>query len=346
MKLSKNLVSLNVLRILAGFFVIFLHTTDPFLLFDQYIGGSSWWFVYLLNTLAKVAVPIFVMLSGYLLFRPEKIGSLMEFYSKRVRRVGTPLLLWLVILFFWKAYWLNIPITLEYIVKTLITVDIGPLYFLVVILELYLITPMLYRLVYKNGKIKFPYILGFLVFSILTAFIPFYFFQNKFSFSQNIITIALPYIFYFVLGGYLRSKSYKRKYIFIPLVVYLGLGLLTIYLAKGDLSSIFTSYFSPTIIIMSFCLFYFVTGFEKRISSTINKTFKKYITYFSKTILGIFLIHPYILDILKAYTKLTPGNIYSPLWVTIFAIVLLVFTVCLLLVAVGKKIPVVSYLFD
>ena len=97
---------------------------------------------------------------------------------------------------------------------------------------------------------------------------------------------------------------------------------------------------------MSVSIFLTVKGFEHRFEKGFSQKQKNLIQYISTTILGIFLIHPYVLDIMRGYTKLTPGNIYSPLWLVILGIVMLVFVSCFVLVVIGKKIPVVKYLFE
>ena len=345
MAAPKNFTSLNILRILAGFFVIFIHTTDPFLLFPQYVDGLSWWIIYYFNTLSKTAVPIFIMISGYLLLNQNKVEKIGDFYKRRLRRVGTPLFLWVTIFFFWRYFWGKTNIDLGYIVKTLLTVDLGPLYFLVVILELYLIAPFILRLS-KKGKIEAKMVIASLIFSMAIVAIPFYFFQNKFSVSQSIVTISIPYAFYFIAGGYFRSFDFKKYQRLGLLCLSLLLCFFTIHWAKGDFDGYYTSYFSPTIILMSVSIFLTVKGFEHRFEKGLSQKHKKIIQYIATTILGIFLIHPYILDIMRGYTKLTPGNIYSPLWLVILGIVVLVFLVCFGAVAMGKKIPVIRHLFE
>ena len=216
MALAKNFTSINILRILAGFSVILIHTTDPFLLFHQYVGGLSWWIIYYLNTLGKTAVPIFIMISGYLLLNPEKVEKVGVFYKRRLRRVVTPLLLWVTIYFIWREFWGKVDVDLWHIIKALLTVDLGPLYFLVVILELYLLAPYILKFT-KKGKIEAKMVLTTLVMSMAIVAIPYYFFQNKFSVSQNILTIALPYSFYFLAGGYFRTFDFK-KYVRLALL--------------------------------------------------------------------------------------------------------------------------------
>ncbi len=345
MALAKNFTSINILRILAGFSVILIHTTDPFLLFHQYVGGLSWWIIYYLNTLGKTAVPIFIMISGYLLLNPEKVEKVGVFYKRRLRRVGTPLLLWVTIYFIWREFWGKVDVDLWHIIKALLTVDLGPLYFLVVILELYLLAPYILKFT-KKGKIEAKMVLTTLVMSMAIVAIPYYFFQNKFSVSQNILTIALPYSFYFLAGGYFRTFDFKKYVRLALLCLSLILCFVTIRWANGDFDGYYTSYFSPTVILMSVSIFLTIKGFEHRFEKGFSQNQKQVVQYLSTTILGIFLIHPYVLDVMRGYTKLTPGNIYSPLWLVILGIVLLVFVVCLLLVMIGKKIPLVKYLFE
>lgn len=61
----------DMIRIFAGIGVVVIHVTDPFLIYPPFqgIGGSSWWVINVINALSRVAVPLFIILSGALLFR-------------------------------------------------------------------------------------------------------------------------------------------------------------------------------------------------------------------------------------------------------------------------------------
>src|SRR3990167_4955287 len=97
-------IGADIIRILACIGVIVIHVSDPFLTYPPYfgIGGSSWWITNVINAFFRVSVPLFVVLSGYLLLDTTRSLNIKSFYKRRFVRVGIPTLFWLVFYFVWK----------------------------------------------------------------------------------------------------------------------------------------------------------------------------------------------------------------------------------------------------
>lgn len=85
---------LDYLRVLACFMVILVHCIEPFYLGN---GGtliasqSDALWVTSINSLLRIAVPLFVMISSYLLV--PVAGSTTEFYRRRIKRVAIPFII-------------------------------------------------------------------------------------------------------------------------------------------------------------------------------------------------------------------------------------------------------------
>ena len=79
----KRIVYIDILRILACFFVIFNHTSG-FVEFTNVDGIRQMIFMYI-SVITKFAVPAFFMISGYMLLGKEE--SIIDTYKKRVLRV-------------------------------------------------------------------------------------------------------------------------------------------------------------------------------------------------------------------------------------------------------------------
>lgn len=94
-KKKENIGWIDLLRVLACFLVVFSHCCDPFVAqFDNnrpvfLTGVFSGSFV-------RACVPLFVMMSGVLLF-PVRM-SMGEFYKKRIGRILVPLIFWSIVL--------------------------------------------------------------------------------------------------------------------------------------------------------------------------------------------------------------------------------------------------------
>ncbi|MDE5677633.1 acyltransferase [Phocaeicola sp.] len=91
----KNIGWIDMLRIAACFLVVFAHCCDPFVAsFDtnrsNFLQGCA------LGSAVRCCVPLFVMMTGVLLF-PIR-GGMHEFYRKRLGRIAVPLVFWSLML--------------------------------------------------------------------------------------------------------------------------------------------------------------------------------------------------------------------------------------------------------
>ena len=91
----KNIGWIDLLRVTACFLVVFAHCCDPFVArFDTdrptFLQGCA------LGSAVRCCVPLFVMMTGVLLF-PVRNG-MSEFYKKRIGRIAVPLIFWSVML--------------------------------------------------------------------------------------------------------------------------------------------------------------------------------------------------------------------------------------------------------
>lgn len=341
----KEIISIDFLRILSGFFVVFIHSSDKFLLFENYVGGSSWWLIYILNTLSKVSVPLFIMVSGYLLLSTNKTKDIKNFYKRRFTRVGIPLVLWISLFFIYQHFIEGVPVDFAYIINTVFTVALGPLYFLIVIVELYLLTPFIQSFIEnKNLKTNFWIIVFLALFNIVILFLPKLISDSSFNYSANILTIFLPYVFYFVFGGFVRRFYSQGLNLWLLATIYIAFSLVTAFIAGGDLNSPILAYASPTLMLMSVAFFMIFVSSEKYFKGLKERSRRK-TSFIAGTIFGIFLVHSYVINIIEDYTFLNPGSILSPLWLYVVLVTFIVFVTSFVIVVIGKRIPGVKMLF-
>ncbi|MFI3262571.1 MAG: acyltransferase family protein [Rikenellaceae bacterium] len=86
---SNEIIWISMLRNFACFFVILAHCCDPFVSgtsVEGFNAGALW------GTLCRVSVPLFIMISGALLF-PNNL-SVGQFYSRRLKRILVPFAFW------------------------------------------------------------------------------------------------------------------------------------------------------------------------------------------------------------------------------------------------------------
>ena len=131
------------LRNLATVMVIGIHVAAPVAHGEGVDFNSSfWWAGNFWNSLTRPAVPLFVMLSGYLLL--GKDYPLPDFLKRRFSRVVIPAIFWMLIYCFYGFMAKGSPATIGEALKSIVT---GPvhyhLWFIYLIIGLYLVYPIL-----------------------------------------------------------------------------------------------------------------------------------------------------------------------------------------------------------
>ena len=105
METKERIVFLDYLRIIACFMVMVVHSCEPFYLGGQgtliLSRGDALW-VTLIDGALRASVPLFVMVSSYLLF-PIR-GSVEDFFRKRAKRIVVPFIFWSVMYAFVPLY--------------------------------------------------------------------------------------------------------------------------------------------------------------------------------------------------------------------------------------------------
>ena len=91
-------IPVDLIRTFAIVLVIVLHaSTETVTVFNQMSpeGVTLWWTTNIYDSLARPAVPLFIMLSGMLLLQPAKLNeSLGVFFKKRLNRIALPSCFW------------------------------------------------------------------------------------------------------------------------------------------------------------------------------------------------------------------------------------------------------------
>lgn len=85
--------SLDLLRILATFAVVTLHT-NPFSIEVQFYPSLSYWISNVISSACRFAVPVFFMISGALYLSPHKELSTGRLYRRTILRMAVSYLFW------------------------------------------------------------------------------------------------------------------------------------------------------------------------------------------------------------------------------------------------------------
>jgi len=137
---------LDVLRVIACYMVIQVHSGEYYYIGDGGVVLNTpdaitvdWY-----NSLCRICVPLFVMISGFFLF---PVNDTNAFFKKRLSRVAVPFILWCILYAFYQYFMgsVSISTSLLNILKIPVNygVEIGHLWFVYMLLGLYLFAPIL-----------------------------------------------------------------------------------------------------------------------------------------------------------------------------------------------------------
>lgn len=101
-----HLPYVDAIRILGALAVVLGHICSD-IIFDwetdhpiQPVTDGQWWYALLIDSMSRFAVPVFVMLSGAMLLKPNSRQTMGEFYRRRLARIGVPAIFWSALFFF------------------------------------------------------------------------------------------------------------------------------------------------------------------------------------------------------------------------------------------------------
>lgn len=218
---SGRIKEADFLKGLAILAVLLVHTSWNFIKADELnevVISNAF-----INTFARFAVPLFIFVSGLVLSH-KYFHSLdrNSFYSKRIKSILPPYVLFSLFYMLCKtAYLSRFPDAREVIINW-ITGGYGYLWFLVLIMQLYIIFPLLIN-IYKKFSLKSGYVLAAAFLIELTWAIADLGIPKEFLFPSG--------IFYFALGIYAYDHAIsfnlksKISYAMIPSIILIALSI-------------------------------------------------------------------------------------------------------------------------
>jgi len=332
--MDKNRIQwIDLTKAFAIFLVVVLHVSAPILSGYNILPKSSWLMGNFYNSFGRIGVPLFVMISGFLLLRHKEDEPIKTFFGKRFKRILLPFLSWSFIYFLWSNLSKNQDINFANFLEVIYKPQYYHLWFMYMIIGLYLITPVL-RAVIKNGEEKITKYLMFLLTGY--ALLPLLF--------QNTLLIIIPNVFvlYFVLGFYLgnkENKNIRKSYLIeVYLICYVITFLGTLYLTQKN-NGVYDPFFhestGPILILMTICVFMLL----KKITIN-NVRVNRFIEIISKNSFGIYLSHILVIVTLDhgIFGIGFGWNSMNPL-LSIPLLSISVFSISFLLVFILGKIP-------
>ena len=300
-KNSTREVWVDLIKVLASFAVIWLHVAATLVSKYNQIPLANWWVANVADSLVRMCVPLFFMISGYLLLsRPL---SLKIHIRKRIGRIIIPWVFWAVVYFLFRIYYQDENLTFLSCIRLFINGDVYyHFWFLYALMGLYLFIPILTAILTTNYQNYFI-VLWFLTVGIFPFLIVMASFIGR---NMNVgldLRMFAGYSGYLLIGYLLGKIELPKKIQLFSLLIFAIAVVLTAwgtYFAHSQ-ASVFAYYFyeylSPNVILMSISSFIAIKLFAKHIrphSLTYRVIFNLSLASF-----GIYLVHPIILRLLE-----------------------------------------------
>ncbi|WP_244648285.1 acyltransferase [Ruminiclostridium herbifermentans] len=361
-KASNNRVAfVDTLKLLAILGVITIHiSATP--LTSLEIASLDWYVALFFGSIIRWAVPIFLMCSGVLFLKDDKVITTKQIFTKYLFRILCALFVWAafyeaidILKVFNRIGYIDYDIIYKSIKKILLFNTKSHLYYLYIVILIYSLLPIIRVFTGTASKSQIEYLI--IAWLVLGIVLPFVIQFRPFSLIRGMVRqypISMVYsaIGYFVLGHYMNKYTLKRWTNY--LIYFLGVigFLVTLWgtafssIANNSVYTLYLEGMSPNVAAMAAAIFLLVKNLNSREyqgmemgSGTGRGVKRKVISYISKGSFCIYLVHIAIIDLLRALKLTFSGEN------TLITIPLLVFAVLMLSLGVYfilSKIPVVK----
>ena len=343
---SSHFYWIDLIRVVAVFQVILVHLSYV-IFFKEDLLSPNWIAANFYDSLSRMGVPLFFMVSGYLLL--GKSEPVADFFRKRFVKVGIPTLFWSVAYLLWsvEAYRNGTMKPMGIALSMLKAMYLGDveihLWFLYILIGIYLVVPILRIFVSAASRRDLTYfvIIWFLATSLFELAHRIIGFPTALT-----IPVVTGYVGYFMFGYLLADVELGRRgkllsalgCIIAITITFFGTNMLSARV--GSIDSYFYSYFSPPTVLAAICGFFLL----KSLGQSLGKA-GVVVRSISETSFGIFLIHIFVIQLLRngdlgfrLYSWMAPSVYMIPLTG------LVVCTLSFVIVFVLRKIAVIKML--
>ncbi len=326
---SSTLRWVDLIRVVGAFLVVMAHIS--------YQGGGSLLIASYYFVISRIAVPLFFMVSGFLLL--QKMEPYGDFFKKRSLKVFVPFIAWSVIYMLWKKESFDLPFSMEIVASYMIKILRGPrenhLWFFYALIGLYLFTPILRVFVARASMVDLYYFCGLWFFVVPVSLFVQEFSPIRIGFELYFIA---GYSGYFMLGLLLGRLQYTNTQLY-------GLGFLLLIFSIGTTalsyfvkSEYFASYLSMNIVLMT--AFAYILLREVQVGDNLYR----FLIPLSRASFGIYLVHVIVLAELEKMPVVSNWFSMGSSVYMIPLLGLLGFLVSFIVVAILQKIPVVRWI--
>ena len=349
METNKRIVFIDYIRVLACFMVMLVHASENFYGADSsgLAGNMSFlvneqnrfWVAFFDGALGRVSVPLFMIVSAFLLVPMKKGQTMTQFYQRRFLRIMPPFVCFLLLYTFLPLLWNGM--TWEQSVSDLKSLPFnfpsmgGHLWFMYPLISLYLIIPVISPWLEKAPARDERIFLGIFAFSTLTPWLHRFVqpelwgecFWNHFS----MLWYCSGYLGYLVLAHYIREHikwSSKRKIIIGSICFVIGAAFTAwSFWWKGEPGHLIETpmlewsweFCTPNVLLATFGMFLLFTCIH-------SSKAPSWISSLSKMSYGMYLMHMFFLS--QIAPMVIGGDVANPIlpvWLAIPSIAILTY---------------------
>ena len=302
---KKRRLDLELLRIIAAFFVIFNHTGYAgFMLFSNYGPHSARFWLYLaVSVFCKLSVPVFLMITGALMLQRETV-SLKALWRNKVFHM-------FVVFVFWSLFYYLVAVKrggLVFNIKQFIVVLYSdtwnyPFWFLLLYMATMICLPLLQRIAKSLTNREYLYLFAvYAVFAMGIPFVQLFLFRGNYEMAMNYKPgwLMADGFIYPLVGYFLEHRAKKfwnKKRLCLLLTAGLcGIactGLMVWY--RGRINTVYDEWDHKTFVfLIASAVFVAVQQLGSR--TGILERFRGPITSLGGCTFGIYLLHSYLLQ--------------------------------------------------
>ena len=304
---KQRYLNIDILRIIACFFVVLAHTSSTAAL-NADLSTLDGMLLHAFNTFGHAGTILFFYMSGMLLLSENYQFSYKKFYSNNFLKLLIAYISWIIIYHvvgILQRGDFSVAV-LKDAVKNIIFGDACyHFWYIPMLLSIYLLLPFLRAICHSGKKTTYYFVSLFLIFQIICPTIMFFDFPYKIYFasvtSRLPLTLVTHHVGYFVLGYALTSLLKEKNtskfracgtafVIVAPLLGILGDYLLV--LQNGYHNVTFNTIFSISQFLCAtgiFILFY-------NLKITAKEKTQQIIVKISKLTFGVYILHPLFMD--------------------------------------------------
>ena len=340
-KIKNRLDYIDILNILSSFAVVVMHCSG---MAFQYEPTFSWKLSIVLQSISHFAVPVFFMITGATLLEYRKKYDTGEFFKKRFLKTGLPFIFWSVFYIFFKYYMgiIEMPTFVGGVKMILSNSVLNIFWFFYEIFGIYLAMPFLSLLAEKKNMKEIKYFV--LLFFAFRACLPLFSSNVAYVTGYLIPAVTSGSIGYLFLGYIIKHEDFSKfKRFLIYCFGFLGLlimifGTIRLSLKNGKIDKTFFDYMSIGCMPYSAGIMLFIKHLNyNRLYKVIPQ---KVIVAISSTCFSVYILHMAFIMIRNNIECIMEQN--EVLLMTLTPII--VYTICVLISLIVKKIPILKHL--